>query len=178
MNGKKLIKGIIYEDENILADAMYNTLESLNYLVSTDEGRGMVNEVMKRSDDVPSIEEFITSLTIDTIVHPSPYHHNMIIPSSAVAPKLYEDLRRIDIGEYLQDAFIEYTVEYHRSKAKENNESEEQGYEIVQGGPNGNVYKFHSKEDLIDFIETGYKNGIFSNKNYNKMMSDIERLSA
>ena len=181
MNGKKLIKGVIYDDPDIILDAMATTISDLNYLVSTNEGINKLNESMEYFDDVPSREEFLTSVIIDCIVDPAPFQHNMIIPSTAVSEKLYNDLKKVDMGPYLQEAFVDYTVEYHRANKKsieDDNEDYEQGYEIVQSGPNGNVYRFHSKEDLINFIEAGHKNGNFSDRDYVKMMCDIDRLSA
>ena len=180
MNSKKLIKGIIYDDPEIMLDAMATTICDLNYLVSTNEGINKLNESMECFNEVPSREEFLASVIIDCIVDPTPFQHNMIIPSTAVSERLYNDLKKVDMGPYLQEAFVDYTVEYHRNNKKciEEEDDFEQGYEIVQNGPNGNVYKFHSKEDLINFIEAGYQNGNFSEKNYIKMMRDIDRLSA
>ena len=108
MKHSKLIRGVIYDNPNLIEEKTYETAEVLN--VITDEASRFYDTVLPDCS-CPSKDEFIVSTIIDAIYHPSPDEENMIIPSSLVDSRLYSQLKKIDIGEDLTEVFIDLREE-------------------------------------------------------------------
>lgn len=108
MKHSKLIRGVIYDNPNLVEEKTYETAEVLD--VITDEASRFYDTVLPDCS-CPSKDEFIVSTIIDAICRPSPDEENMIIPSSLVDSRLYGQLKKIDIGEDLAEAFIDLREE-------------------------------------------------------------------
>lgn len=98
MKHSKLIRGVIYDNPNLVEEKTYETAEVLS--IVTDNAGSIYDREMP-GDECPSKDEFMVSMIIDAICEPSPDQENMIIPSSLVDHKLYNQLKKIDIGEEL-----------------------------------------------------------------------------
>lgn len=108
MKHSKLIRGVIYDNPNLVEEKVYETAEVLD--VITDEASRFYDTVLPDCS-CPSKDEFMVSTVIDAICHPSPEEENMIIPSSLVDSRLYSHLKKIDIGEDLCKTFIDLREE-------------------------------------------------------------------
>lgn len=108
MKHSKLIRGVIYDNPNLVEEKIYETVEILDVLA--DDASRFYDTVLPDCS-CPTKDEFIVSVVIDAICHPTPDEENMIIPSSLVDSKLYNQLKKIDIGEELRDTFIDLREE-------------------------------------------------------------------
>ena len=101
---KKLIRGVIYDNPESVEEIAYDTAEFLKGLSKSGSEYYDENTV---NGKWPNKEEYITALTIFGIQRPSPTEENLIIPASLINDRLYQDLKKIDIGEDLLGSFYE-----------------------------------------------------------------------
>lgn len=104
MNHKKLVRGIIYDNPNVVEEELFQTALSLD--VVTDVAGEFYDKTLTECK-CPTKEEFIVSAVIDAICYPYPDEVNLIIPSCLVDDRLYRDLKKIDIGEELCRTYID-----------------------------------------------------------------------
>lgn len=104
----KLIRGVIYNNPNLVEEKIYETAETLCAI--TDAASHFYDTVLPNCL-CPTKDEFIVSSMINAICHPSDEEENLIIPSSLVDSKLYNHLKKIDIGEDLCETYIDLREE-------------------------------------------------------------------
>lgn len=156
---KRLIRGVIYDNPDVVEDKAYETAEFLTHL--TDSGVKIYEEKLS-NEEIPNRDEFIASLTIAGLCHPSPDEENMIIPSSLVDDRLYNDLKKIDIGEDLVHAFMSETYRKYDTEVVEpqdfcKGEEECLLRQVDKQNENRGKYfldgKEVSAEEMIEFME-------------------------
>lgn len=103
MKHSRLIRGVIYDNPNVVEEKTFETAETLSIIA--DDAGAYYDKVLSECD-CPNKDEFMISVAISAICHPSPEEENMIIPSSLVDDRLYNHLKKINIGEDLCDSFI------------------------------------------------------------------------
>lgn len=136
MKDKKLIRGIIYDNPNVVEEKTFETADFIS--VITDVAVEFYDKVIQECD-CHTKDQFLTGVIIDAICHPSPDEENLIIPSSLIDNRLYNNLKRIDIGEELGDTFIHVTQDDFLEKCR------------IEGiDP---VPMFNSLEEKVDYVE-------------------------
>ena len=166
---KKLIRGVIYDNQDLYEENVNATLMNLNYLVS--DGMQVVEEEfmpMFESPECPTKEEFLTSVIIDLIHRPAPDKENLIIPSDMIDNRLYKDLKKIDIGDVLQEEFIKGRIDEFDRKT-ENQILPEEG-KIIH-------FHFDSKEDLVNGLVNLTTNGVITPEVLEEAIKQIELAS-
>ncbi len=106
MSEKKLIRGVIYDDQNKVDDLAYETAESISALIDEMSQENNFYSNHFENCSYPTKEEFYIGAITSIVAHPTEGSENLIIPSSLVDDKLYHSLKRIDIGDKINYEFI------------------------------------------------------------------------
>lgn len=125
---EKLIRGIIYDNPNDVAERAYETADML--VMATERASNFYDAnkdvfKMENSEYFPNKEQFTASIITDMICHPLPGVENMIIPSDLVDNKLYKELKKIDIGEELTHAYMHLATEDYYDSIEEDKNIDE-----------------------------------------------------
>lgn len=155
MRDQKLIRGVIYDDLDEIKDRASDTAECMTLL--SDVAKEYYEEHFTNSD-IPTRDEFVTSVTLAGMLNPITGDENMIIPASLVDKRLYKDLKRIDIGDTLVTHFINETNKKHSDnetfytefgkKANRYAEFMEDKFDRFES-----LYHFRSKNNYPEFVK-------------------------
>ena len=157
---KKLVKGVIYDDVNLVNEASDNTAFVLNDFLKS----GTLDDVYDMNPTpCPTRDQFLTSVVAEFITRPTDDMENLIIPSHLVDEKLYRELKKIDIGESLVKSFIKVCCEdYDKQNDQTRLELED-----------GDCFCFHSKDDLLAGLEGLYNIGKITLNDIDKIKNFI-----
>lgn len=170
MKHQKLVRGVIYDNPNLIEEETFNTADVLSKV--TDDVPYMESQCIPRIKQgyIPSTYEFMVPAIIDSITNT-----NMIIPKSLVNDKLYQNLKPIDIGNKLSEMYIGIRSDFDKDTLDYN-------INIQAVTTNGDIlfdgtYDRNDKDTAInDVIEWYYKN--FGNKDLDLLESMIRDIKA
>lgn len=169
MSEKKLIRGVIYDDQNKVDDLAYETAESISALIDEMSQENNFYSNHFENCSYPTKEEFYIGAITSIVAHPTEGTENLIIPSSLVDDKLYHSLKRIDIGDKINYEFIKL-----RESLCDGNK-EVCKIALTIHDKDKDIYKeFNCKKDVIDFIisDDAVKN-TFNEKDLNELVNSI-----
>ena len=120
---RKLIKGVIYDDQDMVQDLANENVSNLCLMTISSS---TFYDQFIGDCECPNKEQFVASTIIDSICNPEDYERNFIIPSILVDEQLSQELAKIDIGKDLYEKYINASVDlYNQSCEDEQAESQE-----------------------------------------------------
>lgn len=153
-----LIRGVIYDNPNILEEKAFETTDML--VMATERGSNFYDSNKHMFDlpnELPTKEQFVTSVVIGLMCNPLPGVENMLIPADLVDDRLYKDLKKIDIGEQVVDMYKQLCVEnYLENEEQDENVNEERfSFGIIDPSTGEKVVLESdlSREELIEKIQ-------------------------
>lgn len=183
MKHEKLIRGVIYDNQDAVEAKTRQTAECLTLLA--EEGVNYY-EVQYADRVIPSRDEYIASMVLSGLIHPITGDENMIIPSSLIIDDgLYDDLKKIDIGNSLVDKFIDATYEKHSDREKFIEKVGEYASEefcdenvitiekINKKTGDTEIFHYDSKTDAITGLAAMFEDGDISEEALKDIISDI-----
>jgi hypothetical protein len=172
MKHQKLIRGVIYDNPNLVEEEAFVTADSLSFMV---ENMDIIdkNIMPKFTSGLPNRDEYLVSMCIRQIIDPiggnNVNDRNMIIPTNLVDDRLYEDLKKIDIGEEVLHTFIDLRKDEF-CKRNDIEPSVTVEFKDTKGNLITEV-EFDSKEEAIETIKDL---DIFDEKHKNEIIHAIQ----
>lgn len=149
MFGKKMIKGVIYDNPNIAEEEAYRVAESLSFEIDhfDEDSREVLAAVGHDFSGCPSRDEFFANIIIDSVIGRGEDYRNLVIPTTMIDNKLCEQLEKIDIGDKIIEEFIGLRTEIYRENHPVEFNPKKENFKVVFNGQE------LSQEEAVEFVE-------------------------
>ena len=136
MFGKKLIKGVIYDNPNLAEEEAYRVAESLSFEIDhfDEDCKEVLAAVGHDFSGCPNRDEFFANMIVDSVIGRGENYRNLVIPTTMIDDNLCKQLEKIDIGDKIIEEFIELRTAIYLENHPVVEEPKKEQFRVVYNG--------------------------------------------